>query len=145
MAQNVQRAMLLRRELNANELRCTMRNVRVEVLSINTLNNTANCSVEQVLLGWSLYRYDRTELLQMAERALSPLMKIGLSPMITVRHETLQNRTVTTESVMDHPWMRWLRPVFGWFGGSSSKNEDQHAGAFGWKHALELIPVRVAG
>ncbi len=106
MSGNLKRSGLLRGQLHRNESRCLALNVRVRILSINTENHTAHCTVQQILLRWSPFRYDRNELLRMAEKALSPLIRIGLLPMITVMTRSVRDRSTTTESIMHHPWMR---------------------------------------
>ena len=123
------------RHLHANERDLVRHNIVLRVDSINTVYNTALCTVRQRRTGWMRQRRSRSELLWRAEQALAPLRSIGLLPLVTVHSDRTRERvgfirsprlwSVGTIRRFIHPFGRAVRSF-------SLLGDDP----FGWQQAL---------
>ena len=81
------------RQLAENARRCVTDNLVVHVDTMNAQGTVALCSVEQHSHGLFRRHYPMNELVWRAEQALSPLIGLGIVPLISVRHQDLHNTT----------------------------------------------------
>ena len=141
-----ERAQAFRQKLHTNESYCISNNLIVRVHQINSLKKTAHCSVEQRIKGLFRRTYSRNELILHAEKALAPLIGIGISPMITVRHSSTRNTTSNTmakeQGFLIDLLLDWWRSLgiggsLQGFGAARLKDDP-----FGWQLAMTplLIP-----
>lgn len=124
-------------KLTANETYCIAHNIVVHVHSINFINRMAACSVEQLVTGIFRRSYSRSELTRRAEIALAPLIAVGISPMVTVKHKNSRNKTASSFDDNDrfkillHFWRFLGIGIPMWRKGKTRITNDP----FGWKKA----------
>jgi hypothetical protein len=75
----------IQRHLRENASDCLKHNVWVHVERINPIDQVAFCTVQQHHSGAFRRERSNEELVWHAEQALSPLLELGISPLITVR------------------------------------------------------------
>ena len=123
------------RHLHANERDLVRHNIVLRVDSINTVYNTALCTVRQRRTGWMRQRRSRSELLWRAEQALAPLRSIGLLPLVTVHSCRTHERIGFIRS--PRLWAfaivrRFVHP----FGPAARALSGPRNDPFGWQTAL---------
>lgn len=125
------------RHLAENASQLEHRNIRVHVDSVSPSHHAAFCTVQQRHRGWLWRKLSVEELTWRAEQALAPLMRMGVLPMITVRHRSLLN--ATESAPRRHALLKSLLSKFTRWTGMppSRRGPDISAAAedpFGWRN-----------
>ena len=126
----------IQRHLRENASECLKHNVRVHVERIDLKKRVAFCTVQQLHVG-ALRRYrSNDELVWRAEQALSPLLDLGISPLITVRQP---GKAAPTAKALDH--RQWsfaaILHLLGWpLVHKSFTPLPTVRDPFGWRQAL---------
>lgn len=137
---NIERSETLSALLQANARSCVKKNIVVQVDSINADRSVALCSVEQRLAGILRKQYSTNELVVLAERALSPLNVLGLIPLISVRHTSLNNTMIARPALCNRSWMDGITDLWAWLGyplsGGGFRAIPVIRDPFGWRQAM---------
>ncbi|MEO8069182.1 MAG: hypothetical protein ABI599_15900 [Flavobacteriales bacterium] len=138
---DIQRTRALSRHLNANEKECIESNIIVRVNRISAEHTIAFCSVEQRRTGLLRRTCTVHELIRRAEKALAPLVGMGIVPLITVRHKSLFNITTKTARASRMP-VDWIPNLWHWLGHPVGNRVFRTVPVprdpFGWRHALSI-------
>lgn len=129
----------IQRHLRENASDCRKNNVRVRVERINRERQVAFCTVQQHRMGFLHRDRSTAELVWRAEQALSPLLELGISPLITVRQPgassepTSSSRTRRSTHHLLPAFVRWL----GWpLLRERIMPQPLARDPFGWRQAL---------
>jgi len=130
----------IQRHLRENASDCLKHNVWVHVERIDPVNQLAFCTVQQHHSGAFLRERSPDELVWRAEQALSPLLVLGISPLITVRqlepsvHGGNDHKGhIVSLSALVPDLLRWLGwPLMGMGYATLPLVRDP----FGWRKAL---------
>ena len=96
-----------RAKLLANEEHCDKMHVKVRVDTISKEHKVALCSVHQTSLRFGRKAYTSVQLMHRAEWALSPLLGMGITPMLNVRGWPRDGRGRSTGSwTLVFDWIR---------------------------------------
>jgi hypothetical protein len=131
---HIDRLQALHHHLRDNESECVRSNIIVHVDEISAEQNVAFCSVEQRLFGLCRRPRSAPELIWRAEQALTPLIGLGIIPLITVRPVN------PAPARSGRSFMDWLPRLWRWMGyplsptglGSVLLAHDP----FGWRRAM---------
>lgn len=135
------RAQLLQRHLSENRSECIKRNILVHVDSVNADRTVAFCSVEQRLTGLLRRTHSIPELIWRAEQALAPLHRMGIVPLLSVRHKTLKAAPLVDQPQQASTPMDWLPELWRWLGSPFARASFGSVpivrDPFGWKRAVQ--------